>query len=410
LLNVHFRTVLTALIISTALGGCVANATPPVSTITTSGGSQKSAAPDTAATVSDEKNRNLPSFVMTNDPPPDVIYRRGSRDTVLANKDTSTAVKLPSFDTQHVETLVTRKAADLSRDLKQLERETDNYKDRLQSLQSKSDSGASEYYTLVASINTELQSGTTPGNPVLVERWNVAQDKLNELAQSAGYLNELATDLSSQASKAGFLLESVRATFGLSGAVQEDHKKLTVIEDEVNNNIVAINRLSTAVNDEINRRTTYLRAERSNMQTLSLGITNGEMYGQSMTNSLYKKATEDGRALFKPEAGSAVAAPSSRRPLVIIRFDRPNINYDQAIYTAVSQSLEKYPAAKFDLVAVSPSEGSPAQISLLSTEARKNGEAVLRSLSQMGLPLERVQLNAASSKDVVNSEVHLYIQ
>jgi len=83
------------------------------------------------------------------------------------------------------------------------------------------------------------------------------------------------------------------------------------------------------------------------------------------------------------------------------------VNYEQALYSAVGQALEKYPAAKFDLVAVSPSQ---AKMALASTEARKNGESVLRSLANMGLPLERVRLNAANSSAVRNSEVHLYLQ
>jgi hypothetical protein len=107
---------------------------------------------------------------------------------------------------------------------------------------------------------------------------------------------------------------------------------------------------------------------------------------------------------------SPKASTSSRRPLVIIRFDRPNVNYEQAVYAAVSQALEKYPSAKFDLVAVSPSEGNPAQIALSETEARKHGEAVLRSLNQMGLPMERVSLNAANSGNVTGNEVHIYLQ
>jgi hypothetical protein len=98
------------------------------------------------------------------------------------------------------------------------------------------------------------------------------------------------------------------------------------------------------------------------------------------------------------------------RPLVIIRFDRPNVNYEEALYNAVSQALEKYPTAHFDLVAVSPARGNPAEVALASSEARKNGEAVMRSLTQMGLPVERIRLDAANSAEVHNSEVHLYIE
>ena len=43
-------------------------------------------------------------------------------------------------------------------------------------------------------------------------------------------------------------------------------------------------------------------------------------------------------------------------------------------------------------------------------QARKNGEAVVRSLTQMGLPSERLRMNSANSRDVRNTEVHIYIQ
>lgn len=364
-------------------------------------------------TTSNAYNANSPSLVVTNDPPPNVLYRSGSRDTVLANDDTAAAsrTRLASFNGQNVETLVTRKVADLNKDLASLRRAKENFQDRLHGLQAKSDAQASEYYSLVAGINTELQSGTTPGNPVLVERWNVAQEKLNALSSSAGYLNELATDLANESSKAAYLQEAVRSTYGLSGAVKEDHVKLRATEDGVNQSIVELSRLLTSVNDEITRRGGYLRSERLNMQTTSLAIANGEMYGQSLTNSLFKRAAEDGQELFKGDASNGGATvPSQRRPLVVIRFDRANVNYEQAVYSAVGQALEKYPSAKFDLIAVSPAQGNPAEMALASTEARKNGESVLRSLTQMGLPMERIRLNAAQAKDVRNSEVHIYIQ
>lgn len=351
-------------------------------------------------------SRSLPPLVTTNDPAPDIIYRRGSRDTVLANGDTMASTRKAPYYTSNVETLVTRKVNDLNRDLFSLKRTTGTYQERLQALQAKSDTDAAQYYELVAAINTELQSGTTPGNPILIERWNLAQNKLQTLSETAGYLNGLAADLSNEASKAAYLQESVRSTYGLSGAVKQDHEYLRQLEDHVNQEIVNLNRLLTSTNDEISRRSAYLRTEHLNMQTLSLAISNGELYGQNISNSLFKRATDDGRAL----AGSSAPVPASRRPLVIIRFDRANVSYEEALYSAVSQALDKYPTARFDLVAVSPMKGNPAELALASSEARKNGEAVFRSLTQMGLPAGRVQLNAANSADARNSEVHIFLQ
>lgn len=394
--KMNIRTSIAVCAVTVLLTGCVTDGTAKPGTSRTA-----------STAVVAEKDRKLPTLVVTSDPPPEVIYRRGSRDTVLSDDSQPSALL---FDTSRVETLVTRKVAELSRDQVQVTRNTGNYLDRLRSLQSKCDTAAAKYYELVAAINTELQSGTTPGNPILVERWNVAQERLETLASTAAFLNGLATDLTDEATKASFLQENIRAAYGLSGAVKEDHKKLHALEDDVNQNIVAINRLLTQVNDEINRRAAYLRSERLNMNTLSLAIANGELYGQNLANSLFKKAAEDGQEVFSGGGMPPGAVAENRRPLVIIRFDRPNVSYEQALYSAVGQALEKYPSAKFDLVAVGPADGNPAELAMAGTEARKNGEAVLRSLTQMGLPLERVNLNTAASRDVRNSEVHIYIQ
>jgi len=383
--HVTIRTFLSAGALAVLLSGCTAN----------------------NASYSAAENSRMPGLVVTEEAPPEVIYRRGSRDTVLAGQDISTS-NLRGLSSQRVETLVTRKVTELNKDLEELNRAAKGYNDRLRGLQVKSDNAAAQYYELVATINTELQAGSTPGNPLLVERWNIAQDKLESLSQNAALLNGLAADLSNEASKASYLQENVRSAYSLSGAMKEDHERLRQLEDEVNQNIVTLNRLLTNVSDEINRRQAYLRTEKLNMQTLSLSVANGELYGQNLSNSLFKKAAAEAETVYGNDA--AAPATTNRRPLVIIRFDRPHVNYEQALYTAVGAALEKYPAAKFDLIAVSPAQGNPAEIALASTEARKNGEAVLRSLTHMGLPVERVRLNAANSPGVRNSEVHIFLQ
>lgn len=354
-----------------------------------------------------------PSLVVTEEPAPEVIYRPGSRDAMYTS-----GARTLALDEQNVQTLVTRKVDELNNELRAIQTTTSGYQDRLRALQTRSDAEASEYYNLVAGINTELQAGTTPGNPILVERWNVAQNTLNRLSESAGYLTELSNDVASLAARAAYLQDGVRATYGLSGAVKEDHRRLRETEDQVNQNIATLDRLMTAVSDEMKRRDAYLRSERMNMQTMTLAIANGELYGQNLSNSLYQRAAEDGRAVFGTSAAPTPTTISTgggtyatnRRPLVIIRFDRPNVDYQQAVYTAVGQALDKYPAARFDVVAVSPANGNPAELAMAGTEARKNGEAVVRSLTQMGLPSERLRMNSANSRDVRNTEVHIYIQ
>lgn len=410
--HVSLRTGLAVFVVAAALGGCVTDQQfyyndSPSREIRT----HAAPAPVIEAYTPPATRRALPALIVTDAPPPGVVYRRGSHDTVLASPDTGTAVRITPLSAQRMETVVTQKAADLEHTLDQVQDNTDNLSRRLQSLQNSSDAQLASYYALVASISADLQTGTTSGNPILVDRWNKAQDKMNAISKDTSLVNTLAMDLSDQASKAAFLMESTKAAFALSGAVDEDHRRLTAIEDRVNASIIATHRLMGQVNDALNRRATFLRTERANLQSLALSIGNGELHGQSLSNSVFKKASEGSvSSTARANRGSSLGAGSGHRPLVIIRFDRPNVNYDQPLYTAISQALEKYPAAKFDLVAVSSSKGNPAQIQMATGEARKNGEAVLRSLTQMGLPMERINLNAATSKEVLNSEVQLYLQ
>ena len=94
---------------------------------------------------------------------------------------------------------------------------------------------------------------------------------------------------------------------------------------------------------------------------------------------------------------------------MVIRFDRPDVNYQQALYTAVNRALQRQPDASFDLVSVSTLSGGTAQSSLNANSARRNAQSVLRALVDMGLPPSRVSLSATTVASGGN-EVRLYIR
>ncbi len=342
----------------------------------------------------------LPPLIVTDEPPPSVIYRRGSHDTVLS-ENTSTAVRQDPLRSHKMETAVTHKAREIAMELDKAGKKIDTSNRKFDTLKNKNRAETSEYYSLVATINSALQTGTTPGNPILVDRWNAAQDKLNKLSKTSSLTNNLSVDLSYQASKTTFILESIKAAFELSGAVDSDHEKLTQLEDEVNQYITDLNRMIVKVNAELNRLSALLRTERENMQTLSLGISKGELYGANIQNTVFKKRLE----------GSAQPSDvATRKALVIIKFNKPGVNYDKPLYTAISKALGRRPNAKFDLVAVSPRFKNPAKESLRLSEARKDGEAVLNSLTKMGMPASRISLSSEIRGKAQSSEVHIYIK
>lgn len=98
-----------------------------------------------------------------------------------------------------------------------------------------------------------------------------------------------------------------------------------------------------------------------------------------------------------------------RRPLVVIRFDRPDVPYEPALYTALSRALERRPMAIFDLVAVSPSSGSEAETAKGADQAQRDAERVMRTLAKMGLPADRVTLSAMFSTGIRDNEVRIFV-
>jgi hypothetical protein len=319
----------------------------------------------------------------------------------------------PSFNTGSFEpegvtpgsptgTFVGQKVQELRGDLERLQSSIANQNAQLQDLRARAVQNANLYHSTVGAIAAKLQVGTTPGNPVLVQQWNTAQIQLEQVSADLAQMNSLSNDVASNAALSSYVLEATRASFGISGAVDEDHRQLAILEDEVNRTTVLIDRLLSELTEDVARQTNYLGQERSNLTTLALGVSNGELYGTSLGSRAYVAPVAPASA---PGTGLA-----SGRPLVVIRFDRQNVQYEQALYDAVSRALERRPNAAFDLVAVTPGGGTPAEVALNSNSARRNAESVLRTLTNMGLPPDRVSLAATTSPSATTTEVHLYVR
>ena len=96
-------------------------------------------------------------------------------------------------------------------------------------------------------------------------------------------MNNLANRVSADAAMSSYLLEATRAAYGLSGAIDEDHRQLAVLEDDVNKTVVLITRLLDELSEDIARQSNYVANERGNLNTLALAIKNGELYGNSLS-------------------------------------------------------------------------------------------------------------------------------
>jgi hypothetical protein len=273
----------------------------------------------------------------------------------------------------------------------------------LHGVAAESEGKAQRYYATFAAITARLQVGTTPGNPVLVSQWNTAQSELDGIAVDIGRLNSIANSVAADAGMTTYLQDSIRATFRLSGAIDEDHRQLRALEDEVDRTVVAIDRLLGEANSSVARQTAYVNTERRNLSQLALAVSSGQVYGPALGGTTGAGVGTSGLA-------AASGAAFGGAPLVVIRFDRPDVPYRQALYTAVSQALDRQPAAMFDLVAVAPNRGTPSEVALAADDSRRYAEDVLRSLNDMGLPSNRITLSSLTSPDIAANEVRVFVR
>ncbi len=426
------------------------------------------------APVTGNAASSRPVLVISNSPVPKSILDKTYNFPTQVD-DIQPAEIVGSAYYRPTQTMVSRKLVDLKSELAILQDKVVLLSQALSRMQRKNEKQAASYYAAVATINTQLQVGTTPGNPRLLQRYTTAESALENLAGRLADFNNLSIDASKVATEASFLLDSSRATFGLSGAIEEDHVQLAEIEDKINTMIVLIERVLNTVTDDISRTNSYLMTERDNLRMLSLAVANGSLYGMSLADrpfsgvrDIRQLAAEAPRGAMQqqvvyqqvvPYAPShtyqqsvqrqspmpayepapvpeplaesqplveefavveevePIVAPATdpapeavqQRPLVRISFDRSDVDYEQPLYMAVNQVLDRYPAASFNIVAVHSSSGGAAANAIASTRSRRNAQKVVRTLSQIGVSGDKIGLSYDKSSDIAANEVHLYV-
>jgi len=113
-----------------------------------------------------------------------------------------------------------------------------------------------------------------------------------------------------------------------------------------------------------------------------------------------------------PQAAPALAAPGSaapalappaaetRKPFVVIHFEQPDPDFASSLFEALQSALKRKPSVAFDLVAVTRDPDA----------AERNLTRVFRSMTEMGLPPDRVSLAAVAAKDEATDEVWIYVR
>jgi hypothetical protein len=111
------------------------------------------------------------------------------------------------------------------------------------------------------------------------------------------------------------------------------------------------------------------------------------------------------RSPATPAAAPATAVPSAaRRPLVTVRFDQPDVAYEQDVRFAVSRALQRRPDAVFDIVALSPPGSPPGEAT------RRNVAGMLKAAVAAGARADRLTLSFRTEPGVAGDEVRLFVR
>ncbi len=106
----------------------------------------------------------------------------------------------------------------------------------------------------------------------------------------------------------------------------------------------------------------------------------------------------------------SAAEATAAQPLVVIRFNQPHVYYDQQLYGAIAKALAAKPDVMFDLVSAAPSTGNAELDQKWQATAGHNTRAVLNSMAQMGVPMERINVIGQSEPGLRYDETQVFVR
>lgn len=121
-------------------------------------------------------------------------------------------------------------------------------------------------------------------------------------------------------------------------------------------------------------------------------------------------ATPAGLTGAAPAVDEREASRDQPIPYVVIRFDRPKITYEDALYSALSRALDRYPAAAFDVVLAMPPLVAGANAEEATARGERRMEDIVLLMTDIGLPSERVRIAATTDAAADVDEIRIYVR
>ena len=324
-------------------------------------------------------------------------------DIIEDSQDNVIQDNLGNINVSSIQTYVGDRILEMRDEYQSLDNEVSVRLENFQSLRLSGISSAEVYHSTVAAISARLQIGTTPGNPILLNQYEKAQTELAEVGNQGQMLVDLGNQIALLNTRISYLRDQARSAKRLRGAVDQDHRNLSSLQDNIKRRTVDVVRLLEELNETVRRRDIYLAAERRRLTQLASAIAVGESFGLGL-GSLNSLPVSDNDDSVEEERSENL----SGNPIAVLRIRGQSTKYNQGLFGAVSAALERAPNAKFTLVAVSSSAGNASEKAERAANAREKAGIVINSLISMGMPASRLSVTELALAEVEDTEVRVY--
>lgn len=105
----------------------------------------------------------------------------------------------------------------------------------------------------------------------------------------------------------------------------------------------------------------------------------------------------------------ALPPTDQRTPLVTIGYDNPDPPYHEMLGYAVHAAEARDAAVQYDVFAVVPAKGSPAQQVQDAGAAQQDAVGVMKSIMALGVPATRIHLGVRADPAIAVNQVRVYV-
>ncbi|MGE0719252.1 MAG: hypothetical protein AB7P02_27670 [Alphaproteobacteria bacterium] len=279
------------------------------------------------------------------------------------------------------------------------------------------------YNGTVQEIAERLQAGASALDPKLLAQWTEARGHLSRVDETIARMRALEADLSGDRARGQYLAENARGAAGLGGGTEAEVALLRRVQAgyaEVNGGLAGV---AADLSGEIRRQSDWLAGERQRSDTLLAAVRAGSAPA-ARAEAPMRPAPAPMAAPAAPSAATVPVPPpmmtpastgsastgrpvsvDGRRPFVVIRFDRADVDYERPLYEALKVAVERDPRIRFDVVAVSPKDTNVSKRTVSGY-----ADKVQRSMLAMGMHKEQARTYDRSISGISEPQVHLYVR